>query len=130
VVVAGGVVGEGAHAVPNVVEPLRPCHCHHVTQHGRQVVPIKAGFPFFLWELIRASDFFKIKWKNSFFSDHIHSSPIVSSGLLYLTVSHIGSITVSVTLTVYLFIANSSTMHQSIVSVYISLIHLSCDIFT
>ncbi len=47
VVVAGCVVGEGAHAVPNVVEPLRPCHCHHVTQHGRQVVPIHTGFPFF-----------------------------------------------------------------------------------
>lgn len=37
VVVAGREVGEGAHAVPNVVVPGLPGHAGHVSQHCRQV---------------------------------------------------------------------------------------------
>ena len=38
VVVAGGEVGQGAHAVPDVVILLHPRHLQHVLQHGGQVI--------------------------------------------------------------------------------------------
>ena len=38
VVVAGGEVGEGAHAVSDVVILLHPRHLHNVLQHGGQII--------------------------------------------------------------------------------------------
>ena len=38
VVVAGGEVGEGAHAVSDVVILLHPRHLQHVLQHRGQVI--------------------------------------------------------------------------------------------